>query len=351
MISSDRLMLSLERAFNFIEVNRNPDGFWSDFLTLAGESVYWVSGYVGCALCCVHDSRGRGLLEEVGSKILEHQGRDGSWGYGPGVPADADSTSWCILFLSRLGIQKRESLEKALLFLLLHQNHPSGGFRTYASPSAVGRYMKLNDGVSFEGWATSQMCVTGVAARALIEAHSSKGVVEAIYSIRNGQTEEGFWNPYWWNEKLYSTVNCMEALIAGGGNDLVILRRAQNWIAKTQLINGSWNDSTTSEGVPFSTALALKGLMLAPRLADSDKIRIGVEWLLTHQLVDGSWSPYYLLRIPHPSMKEPWKYPLWRRDGKVINAIIKDHRRLYSTATVFSALSEFKDRFSKGEIR
>ena len=345
----DRLMFSLEKAFKFIETSRNPNGLWSDFLTLAGESVYWVSGYTGYALCLGNNSRGIGELEEVGSRILEHQGGNGGWGYGPSVPADADSTSWCILFLSKLGMQKHKSLKKALLFLLGHQNHPDGGFRTYASPYSVGRFMRLDSSVSFEGWSTSQMCVTGVATRALIEADSLEGVVEALNFIREAQTEEGFWNPYWWNERLYSTVNCMEALKAGGADDGEILRRAQDWIAKTQLTDGSWSDFTTPEGVPFSTALALKGLMLEPKLADSDKIRKGVEWLLTHQLADGSWPPYYLLRIPHPSMKEPWKYPLWIRDGKAINSVIKDHRRLFSTATVFSTLSEF-DRFSRGEM-
>jgi len=47
------LSLSLERAFKFIEDGRNSDGLWSDFLTLAGESVYWVSGYVGYKVAVV----------------------------------------------------------------------------------------------------------------------------------------------------------------------------------------------------------------------------------------------------------------------------------------------------------
>ena len=55
----------------------NPDGFWSDFLTLAGESVYWVSGYVGHALARSAAPRVeevRQLLQDVGSRLLERQG-------------------------------------------------------------------------------------------------------------------------------------------------------------------------------------------------------------------------------------------------------------------------------------
>jgi len=100
--------------------------------------------------------------------------------------------------------------------------------------------------------------------------------------------------------------------------------------------------------VAFSTALALKGLMLGSRSTDSDRVRRGVEWLLKHQLEDGSWPPYYLLRIPYPAMKEPWRYHAWARDGKAIGAVIKDHNRLFTAATAYSALAEFY-RYCRGE--
>jgi hypothetical protein len=335
---------SLEKAFRFMEVNRNHAGFWSDFLTLAGESIYWVSGYTGYALCQV-DGIGLKLLKEVALRILDHQGGDDGWGYGPGVPADADSTSWCILFLSKLGMG--EGVERGVRFLLEHQNL-DGGFRTYGSPVSVGRYMGLDGSVSFEGWQTSQLCVTGVATRALINAGSSEGVADAIDFIKRSQTEEGYWNPYWWNDALYSTFSCMWALKASDGSDEA-LGKACDWIAETQLADGGWNDGTTDEGVAFSTALALKSLMLSSRSMDSDRVRRGVEWLLKHQLKDGSWPHYYLLRIPYPAMKEPWRYHAWVRDGKAIGAVIKDHNRLFTTATTYSALAEF-DRYSRGEI-
>jgi hypothetical protein len=351
----DRLRPSLDGALRFMERSVGPDGFWSDFLTLAGESVYWVTGYVGYALArgvAPHgEEEKKRLLLDVGSRLLERQGEDGGWGYGPGVPSDADSTSWSLLFLSRLGVESAESREKALSFLLRHESPLDGGFRTYANPSEVGRYMMLDASVSFEGWSSSQMCVTPVAGQALAEAGSPRGVEKALGYVRRGQAAEGFWEPYWWSERLYATVNCMEFLMARGkGEDVGVVGRAQGWIARTQLPSGAWSESPSAEGVPFSTALALRGLMVAPRPDLSESIRKGVEWLLTDQRADGSWNSHHILRIPHPSTMEPWKQSDWNRDGKAINAVIKDHKRLYTTATAFTALSELEERLSRGGV-
>lgn len=337
-----RVKLQLDRACNFLKDSQNPGGLWSDFLTLAGESVYWVSSYVGYNLISYDGAHGKGWLEKTGLTLRQNQGRDGGWGYGPGVPNDADSTSWCLRFLSSLRTQNSESVEKASLFLMRHQNQFDGGFRTYASPHDVGRFMRLDGSISFKGWLSSQICVTAVAVKSLMESGSSTGVGEALNFIRRSQSADGRWNSYWWTGNLYATVHCIEALKdARGVNDSELINKAQDWIARTQRDNGSWSESSENECAPFSTALALKGLMLKPKQDHSGKIRQGVEWLLTHQRSDGSWDSGYILRIPHPSMKKPWKESSWKRGGRAITAVIKDHRRLFTTATVFTALSMF----------
>jgi squalene cyclase len=341
---SSKVAASFEKAFRFLADSRNADGLWSDFLTLAGESVFWVSGYIGCSLVqnCEEHIKGN-WLNEVGAKILEHQNVEGGWGYGYDVPSDGDSTSWCLLLLSKLGVKSEKEQGRALSFLLKHQSPIDGGFKTYADPRSVGRYMMLDENVPFDGWASSQMCVTAVAVQALIANGSTRGVTEALKFIRKGQTTQGFWNPYWWSGQLYATVNCMKALnTEGNKDDLDVLRLAQKWITDTQLPNGSWSDDPTQTiGWPFSTALALSGLMLLPHPDFAANIRKGVRWLLDKQLADGSWTPNHILRIPYPWMKEPWNHISWKTDGKAINSVIRDHRRLYTTATVFSALREF----------
>jgi len=61
------LRLSLDKAYKFMKDDRNPHGLWSDFLTLAGESVYWVTGYVGYILDRYARAPGEGWLEKLGS--------------------------------------------------------------------------------------------------------------------------------------------------------------------------------------------------------------------------------------------------------------------------------------------
>ena len=239
--ASDRLRVSLDRTFKFLKDSRNPDGFWSDFLTLAGESVYWVSGYVGYNIICyLKDPEEKMWLEKVGYGILAHQSADGGWGYGFGVPSDGDSTSWCLRFLAKLGIQSQLSLENASSFLLKHQSAVDGGFRTYANPSHVGRYMMLDGSVSFEGWASSQMCVTAVATQALIENGSTQGVEKAsrLYS------EEDKWLKATGiltggAGKLYATVNCMEALKVAGDDNANILDRLRIGLQKRSCRTGA----------------------------------------------------------------------------------------------------------------
>jgi hypothetical protein len=371
---AEAVRLSLGRARRFIEEGINPEGFWSDFLTLAGESVDWVSGYVGYAL-------GEGLtasggeddaqwpsLRDMGARLLERQHRDGGWGYGSIVPSDADSTSWCLLFLAQVHALDPPRLERALSFLSRHQSPLDGGFRTYSVPSEIGRFMGLEDGVSFEGWASSTPCVTAAVAQAVLKTTGSPSrVQEALDYVRATQTAQGYWNSYWWTDSLYSTVLCMRALDAAGRpprgtqvqetaagraarRDSGALERASAWISSGQRPDGAWG--AEDGGWPFSTALALTGLsMRYPRggTIDGDAaaaVERSVDWLLSHQLQDGSWEGRHILRIPHPSMKEPWTQTGWRMDGKAINAAIRDHRRLYTTATVVRALSEFEERSS-----
>jgi hypothetical protein len=70
----------------------------------------------------------------------------------------------------------------------------------------------------------------------------------------------------------------------------------------------------------------------------------GIRWLVEHQLPDGSWATNHILRIPYPWTKDPWNQQSWNADGRAKNAVIKYHRRLFTTATVFTALNQYKKR-------
>ena len=346
--NSEKVRISLKRAFKFLQESQGHGGMWSDFLTLAGESVFWVSGYVGYAISCDEKTKRSPWLNRVGATLISNQDEKGGWGYCPGVPPDADSTSWCVRFLSRIEMLSPEISSKAIGSLLNHQN-ADGGFRTYENPDRVGRFMGVNKSVTFEGWCDSQVCVTAAATQTLFENKVFSAAKKGLHFIENNQNEEGFWEPYWWNERLYATYHCIEALRTTYGDNSEPINRSQNWIARNQHLDGSWGDHSMNEGVPFSTALALRGLKVGQNGQFSEIIENGIEWLLTHQREDGSWGPDYILRIPHPAVTKPWIQANWIRDGKAINAVIKDQKHLFSTATVFSALHEYTKAHSRGK--
>ena len=108
---------------------------------------------------------------------------------------------------------------------------------------------------------------------------------------KKNQTAQGYWNSYWWNDNLYATASCMNALKYQLTTDSEVdacLCKAKKWILNEQLIDGSWTNTKGKDGTPFSTALALKGLLVQPQNA-LQSILNGVEWILKNQLEDGSW--------------------------------------------------------------
>ena len=347
MDNSKILNVSLERAYRFLRECQSVNGAWSDFLTLAGESVFWVSGYVGHALSAGKNTKSSLFAAHTARMLLNNQDKEGGWSYGPLVPPDADSTSWCVRFLSSIEMLNPKIKDLAVGYLLRHQNE-DGGFRTYGNPNRIARFMGLNGSITFEGWCSSQICVTAVAVQTLLENQFYSEAARGLHFIEKSQDNDGFWSPYWWSERLYSTYHCMEAVHKGRGLNSALIDRSQDWITRNQHPDGSWGDHD-HKGVPFSTALALRGLMVGQKSEFHDFIESGFEWLFSHQRDDGSWGPDYILRIPHPACTEPWTQASWIEDGKAVNAVIKDHNCIFSTATVISALSEFGEIASRNK--
>ena len=84
----------IARGLRFLANSRRPDGLWEDFMTLAGRSVDWVSGFVCSSI--VGLPRHRSLTIPSASALLRRRRRSGGWGYNSGVPEDCDSTAWAL---------------------------------------------------------------------------------------------------------------------------------------------------------------------------------------------------------------------------------------------------------------
>lgn len=339
----ERRLQALADALDFIKRSQTAEGYWKDFRTPAGEAIDWVTGYVGHALANAYHVSDPNMLEMARLSILKDQQKRGGWGYYTLVPPDADSTSFCLLFLLESGPPEEKKLQEALSFLLCHQT-ADGGFCTYRSPVEVRKYMGIDENIPFHGWCSSQNCVSGVATQVLLDSMpaNSESTLKALSFIRQAQKNEGYWESYWWDGRLYATYNCIKALSTSRAKaDEQRVKRAQDWVIGIQRDNGGWREGIATESTPFSTALAVKSLLLLPKSTALKNVKMGVSWLVNHQVPDGGWMSHPILRIPPPFIIDPWNYPSWNINSHRIGSIIRDHNRLFSTATAFSAISAY----------
>jgi hypothetical protein len=103
---------------------------------------------------------------------------------------------------------------------------------------------------------------------------------------------------------------------------------------------GSSAAHAAGAGNAFERALLLDSLLRAQGGARSCRVDALVEHLVAEQLPDGSWRSAPVLRVTHRECASPWE----RTDA---GSLYADPRRLFTSATVLSALC----RFTYGEQR
>jgi len=125
-------------------------------------------------------------------------------------------------------------------------------------------------------------------------------VDRAIRYVRATQEPDGSWYGRWGVNYIYGTWQVLVGLVAAGipQEDPAIVAGA-NWLLAHQQSNGGWGETPetyadpTLRGqgpvTPSQTAWALLGL-IAAGLGNSQAVADGVQWLLEHQLSDGTWD-------------------------------------------------------------
>ncbi len=338
----DALREALARGLRFLEAAATADGRWLDFRFrfVTGErdviSSQWVTAYVGQAVARAGGSPV--LLERARQWLLTHAHPGGGWGFSLSTPPDADSTANVVQFLaSQRGDGTGDAaLEAACEHLLRYWDEPGAGFRTYLPaerPSLQG-WASYPD----SSWCDVHLCVTGLAAQALHdvgEPRHKRLLETCARGVRAGQSPEGFWEAYWWHGRTYATFHAARLLHHMGGASASVARALQ-WVRQGQDANGGWGNGTGGEPAAFHTALALSTLLLdAPRgPRDPAPITSGLQWLFNTQRTDGSWEGTPIMRMPRPEVHAPWMDP----EGCLLLPVLRDRNRLFTTATVVSAL-------------
>jgi cytochrome P450 len=337
---------AIHAATDFLLAGGDPQGGWRDFLTPAGVSDAWVTGFVGAALAGLEDSRARRAAAAAWEFLASRVPEDGGWGYHHGVPSDGDSTLWALRLAARLGQEEGERARRARSFLETHLTE--GGLTTYARGEPIRRFMGLPAWFDLGGWCSAHGCVTAAAL-------AVPGLGEALRRTAAGRQEaDGSWPAYWWFDREYAT-GLAASLLAESpeAGDRERALAAARWAAG--VVRRRTAPEATPDGAAFAVAWAVRALAAAgggePELLEA--LVAGCHWLVAAQRPDGSWGPSARLRIPRPDVLHPEQVSQWRRWagmpggdftlwavlGRTFNIWTLDQNGLFTAASVLQALA------------
>jgi len=312
-----------------------PEGQWSTFRTLAGTSDVWVTAFVAAHLQAIRPRNSR--LRPARSFLLGQQQHDGGWGFGHGVPSDADSTAWCLSVLRTFRPAPRAALIRAEAFLRTHQR--GLGFQTYTADSGIREYIRAPKELSIEGWTSTHPDVTA-AVLAAGPARTWDASLDAMLgALIASQTAAGLIDAYWWRSPYYALALSLRALRTHRRRPPhVFTARAREVLDGKQLPKGGYGLGANLEIDAFSTALALEAYSHLAKDAPKTAVSRVADALLAAQRPDGGWEGAFVLRIPAPSVVNPKSVHKWSAGTGGGNAFVKDKDGIFATVVACSAL-------------
>jgi squalene cyclase len=345
----EKIASSIRRGLGYINSSISEEGFWQDFFLTTGKSTAWVTGYLAQILSFLAKQKmasgeTRINLKKTKEWIISAADDLGGWGYNQWSGVDADSSTNCLLFLSECEGVPEEIQRKALEVILNNQNPSDGGFATFSATEIKRQIDKGNPWFppppeQYSGWCSSDTYITALSAYTLALVNREfywDRILRALDFVMGEQSGSGYWNAYWSNGRMLGTFACVRLL-----RELNVGKRcvesAVRWVRGLQNGPGAWSDGVSGRPTPFDTALALQILMMADRQGGMEMIAMGVRWLVNSQLPDGSWKSFPWLAVPHCAKVKSYRKDDFSYEDKGVN----DHRRLFTTATVLSALSHY----------
>ena len=331
-------------SIKFLEATRSQDGLWYDFLTLAGSSSEWVTGFVLYALGQCQQFPLSSCLISL-KALLALQRRNGGLAYNQDVPTDSDSTSWCYLALSTFPLWRPSAMIRASAFLRRHHEQTTGGFMTYNSQDAIHRYIEVENSQMVQGWTSSHPSVTATVLQCLLlqgERPDSERVQSSINYLLQEQNQTGLWQCYWWKDYAYPTYQALRALFMVRAVKTLNIVAIGKTIIGLQNADGGWSSESGGESAPFVTAFNILTLLLFCSPATLTAAQRGVEWLLASQETNGRWAPVPVLRIPPPMIRQVEVVEKWDINNLGTAVIIEDQQGIFTTASVIWALSIYR---------
>jgi len=335
---------SAERAVGFLQKSYSPKTGFEDFIVFGESLPNWVNAYVGIAMknwsgLVKRQSQPRRatlnrLVNKIAIGLMPMQKKNG-WAANTSAPVDADTTAWVTMFLLTMGAIERRAItgcQRAMIGF----RRPDMGFSTYLRDAM---------GTGFEAYSESHVEVTAVVLEALLMtglAPDDEIVSGGLRFIAAAKENNGLWQAYWWDGRMYATYHCLRAQYLCGRPLRNIDRDTTiEGILSLQAEDGSWGGQTKGGNLVFETALALECLLiLGNGLQNCAEFKRGVAWLLNHQCLGGGWDSFPMMRVPDGSDSKPWARENWDLDSlNNVGALIRDQNNFFTTATAINALS------------
>ena len=220
---------------------------------------------------------------------------------------------------------------------------------TYADAGPVRADMGFPAFVSYRGWTAAHPCVTAAAANVRL---LGDGLDELQAYLRRAQRSDGSWAAYWWADREYATALAVLGLgrrrpgpgpahdqDRHEGDAALVLERAVGWL-RARLVALLDDRAGPNAPAAFGIAWCVRGLAgVGSRADQGDLIRAALQRLVATQLEDASWPASARLRVPPTDCLEPDRVERWNAGGRALRSVSVDRQRVFTTATVLSALS------------
>ncbi|MFZ4672329.1 MAG: hypothetical protein ACOYLT_09980 [Flavobacterium sp.] len=331
---------SIQKGIDFIVKKQRTDGSWFEYLSSAGASDIWATGFITffCNNIIPKDN-----IQKAKNILLKDA--HPLWGYKQSYLNDTDSSNFALLGL--------EAAPKSKFDRLVQRQNIDGGFPTYAEKEIkeLRKYMKYPKESKYIGWTQSHLCVSAVTYYLLlcnknyIEEDYIKKIEAFLVENLNSKNEIA----YWWTNETYSLFWLSLAF-----------RQINNFelknIIKTKLVSSVnnykpfLNPDTNNTRSIFYTALqlniciALKSLNI---INSKTLILDLVKELLSEQYMDGSWNATNAMRLPDTEVLNPLEIREWPASEQGCNVRAIEFNRLFTTAVTINSLNSFLNLYPK----